>query len=197
MPACPISADEFGLLLHGFQAGDPESSEQFVTATFLTLQRLTHQYSRNLPDDLQKEIVQEALLRLLRRCLAPFDASRGTIQEYLVGVVWNAKQQVLKNYGVKQSRNAKKAATSPAPEPMTVSLDEVPQRLLVENPEFSLHNKIAVEQILAQASSTLRLVLERLCFAEESLTHIAASLGMDRFALRRRIVMFSRSFVEI
>lgn len=193
MPACAISDAELGLLLHGFQARHPEQVEQFFTAVVPILRRLARRCAKNLPSDIHEEVVQETFARLLRPGLARFDATRGTVQQYLIGFVLNAMNRVQHSYG-RRSHVPKKDDTLPASTPQVVPLDEAPQKFQAENPERSLHQRIAARQVFEKAPPILQIFFERVYFADEPQTQVAADLNMDRFALRRHMAAFARHF---
>ena len=97
-----------------------------------------------------EEVVQETCARLLQPGLVRFDATRGTVQQYLIGFVLNAVNRVQHSCG-SRSHVPKKDDTLPTSTLQVVSLDKVPQKFQAENPEHSLHQKIAARQVFEKA----------------------------------------------
>ncbi|MBI3302529.1 MAG: hypothetical protein HYZ72_10710 [Deltaproteobacteria bacterium] len=195
MPTCTVPDAELGLLLDGFQARHSEQAKQFLSVVGPMLTRLAHRYARDLPSDLQEEVVQETFALLLRPNLARFDATRGTVQQYLIGFVLNAVTQIRTKYG-RPRPTPKKDGVSPRKGPQIVALEEAPQKFQVTNNALSLHQKIAAQQVFEKASPVLQLVFERMCVQDEPQTRVAAHLGIDRFVLRRQVVAFAQEFAQ-
>jgi len=82
--------------------------------------------------------------------------------------------------------------TPPVSTPEVVPLDKAPQKFQAENPEHSLHQKIAARQVFEKAPPILQIFFERVYFADEPQTQVATALNVDRFTLRRHMAAFAR-----
>jgi hypothetical protein len=196
MPAndAEIPDVDLGLLLVGFQAGDTQYAESFFRVVSPRLKRIARRHLPDLPPDIQNELVGETLMLLLQPMSARFNAVRGTAWKYIYGFALNAAKAVRSQNGRPRRVRRPNGAAVETQQPKVVSLQE-----LNEEPgyEESVDHRIAADQVLARASATVRVALERIYFDDEPRVRVAEQLGIDRFALNRQLSAFSDLFKEV
>src|SRR5689334_12133551 len=94
----PVAQQALDRLVTGFVRHDRDAAREFRRVGPPIIRGLVRRFGPDLPADVVDEVVSETYLLLLGRAGAAFDASRGSAQKFLFGVVANAVRNVRAGY---------------------------------------------------------------------------------------------------
>lgn len=188
MTASTIFENENDLFL-GFLSHDPEANDIFVKLTEPQVLRTARCIGRDLPVDIQIEIVQQTFANLLITPASDFDPSRGTVKQFLIGKIWNAEKQVRRSYGYPIRRKQPGGSnTAVGDRPRFVSLEAV-DTLHIPAPNLakSFESNFYVATVVRRVSPQLAAALRLLCYEDKSKKDAARLSGLSRFQLHRQL----------
>src|ERR1700733_16246687 len=163
----PVAQQALDRLVAGFIHRDQDAALEFRRVAPPIIRGLARRFGPDLPADVVDEVVSETCLLLLGRTGTAFDASRGSAQKFLFGVVANAVKNVRAGY-CPPGALTRQHKNRPKIEPVVVSFEEsqhgLEQRMLPD-----------VRQVDAAADVAALL---------SGLTAVLA-MGVSRFKIRR------------
>jgi hypothetical protein len=175
-----------GDLLVAFLRGDAAACEQFPRVARPILLKLARYHGSWLPEDLQREVVCEAELLLLRRKARSFDPARGPARTYLRFVVREAVRRVGALYTPPGCRSRERGTAAGG----LAEYEAVP----APGAELVPEHRCDARTILERAPAHVAYALERVHFHRETMAEIAAEGGMTRFGLTRDIDRYGRTY---
>lgn len=188
MTASTIIENENDLFFN-FLSQDPVASDIFVKTVEPRILRTARRIARDLPADIQLEIVQQTFANLLIAPASDFDPSRGTVKQFLIGKIWNAEKQVRRAYGypIRRKQLAGDNATISL-RLKFVSLEaaetqHIPARNLAKIFESDFYVATLSRKVSPQLATALRL----LCYEDKSKEDAARLSGLSRFQLHRKL----------
>lgn len=178
----------FGICLSGFQAGAPHSFEQFDELLRPYLVNVARKLARDLPDDLQEEVVQQACLDLIGNSTTKFDLRRGSAKAFLFFAVCNALRTVRANYCPPGSpTRPKKSDDECETASSAVSIEDLGYELGTRSVERQITAKCDANSLLKKASPRVAVALKRIHYIGDTLNEVASDLNLSRFKLSREI----------
>jgi DNA-directed RNA polymerase specialized sigma24 family protein len=187
-------------LLQAFLAGDPVARNTLprVAERYLTV--IVRRLDPALPEDLRGEVVNQALLNLLRQDSESYHPGRGSAGTFLGLMVRNSLRQVRAMYAPpgqpKRVRERKDA--SPKQKAVLVTITAQPPEDVVDRPESIAPDEIAalearldVEAILERAPSDVAEGLRRVYLEDQAMQDAAEAMGVSRFVLTRKLARFA------
>ena len=178
----------FGICLAGFQAGVPHSYEQFEELLRPYLANLARKLARDLPDDLQEEIVQQTCLDLIGNSTAKFELQRGSAKAFLFFAVCNALRTVRANYCSPGSpTRRKKSDDEHESVSSAVSIEDLGYELGTRSAERQITARCDANSLLKKAPPRVAVALKRIHYIGDTLNEVASDLNLSRFKLSREI----------
>jgi DNA-directed RNA polymerase specialized sigma24 family protein len=181
-------ADLFSASLAGVQARDPHFDEQFHELLRPYLVTLARKLARDLPADLQEEVVQQTCLDLIGNSTMKFDVRRGSAKAFLFFAVCNALRTVRANYCQpgsptrrKKSDDEYKSASSP------VSTEDLGYEVGTRSAERQITARCEANSLLKKAPPRVEVALRRIHYIGDTLNEVASELNLSRFKLSREI----------
>jgi len=199
MPAARVvpSSHNFDPLLVAFLNRDPAAREALPRAVEPYLLKIARLLGGDLPEDIQREVVSQAMLNLVQQKPTSFNPARGNAATFLRLLVQNAVRQVRASYaspGHTTRRRKVKGTKVPvsAPCPAIVSLHEleVVDMPIVVSGTAAVEAQYDVEAVLRRAPGPLAASLKRLYLYGDGMDKVATDVGITRFTLRRQIADF-------
>jgi DNA-directed RNA polymerase specialized sigma24 family protein len=197
-----MRADVLHDLLQAFLAGDPIARNTLPRVAERYLIVIVRRLDPALPEDLRGEVVNQALLNLLRQDAGSYRPARGSAGTFLGLMVRNALRQVRAMYappGQPTRRRQRKSGVS-KPEAPLVAITAQPPEDTVDGQEPTAPDDIAaleiqldVEALLQRAAADVAEGLRRVYLDEEPMQDAAEAMGMSRFALSRKLARFAES----
>ena len=178
-----IAEPELDFLLEAYQLRDPEFSERFNDVARPIMWSMGRRHGWGLPKDVINDVVQEAFLSLSNPELLPFDASRSTATQYLLGRVLNAVKTIQIVHGLKRSGSD----FENEPQREFVPIDDLELTSTLGVPVNAIQARHTVQKIFARIDSGLRDACMRVLGDNESQASVAADMNMSRFALARKL----------
>jgi len=181
-------AELFGVCLAGFQARDPHFDQQFDELLRPYLVNLTRKLARDLPIDLQEEVVQQTCLDLIGSSTMKFDMGRGSAKAFLFFAVCNALRTVRANYCPPGSpTRPKKSKDEHQSSSAAVSIEDLGYELGTRFSERQITAKCDATSLLKKAPPRVAVALRRIHYIGDTLGEIATDLNLSRFKLSREI----------
>jgi DNA-directed RNA polymerase specialized sigma24 family protein len=181
-------ADLFSASLAGFQARDPHFDEQFHELLRPYLVSLARKLARDLPDDLQEEVVQQTSLDLIGNSRTKFDLRRGSAKAFLFYSVCNALRTVRANYCPPGNpTRPKKSNNECATAQSTVSIEQLGYELGTRSAERQITARCEANSLLKKAPPRVAVALRRIHYIGDTLNEVASDLNLSRFKLSREI----------
>lgn len=188
MNASTEDAELFGVCLAGFQARDPHFDEQFDDLLRPYLVSLARKLARDLPTDLQEEVVQQTCLDLIGNSTTKFDLRRGSAKAFLFFSVCNALRTVRANYcspgsptRARKSDDEYETAKSP------ISIEELGYELGTGSAERRITARCDANSLLEKAPPRVAVALTRIHYIGDTMNEVASDLSLSRFKLSREI----------
>jgi RNA polymerase sigma factor (sigma-70 family) len=184
-----VAPERFDRCLVRFQSGDPQAADEFQRVIRPYLTNLARKVGRQLPDDIQEEIVQQTCLDLLGNSKMKFDPGRANAKKFLVLAVRNAFRKVRADYCPPGSptRPAKLDSRAEDRKYVVLSIDELPDSAYPNSSHEQTVRRCEVASILRLAPEPVAVALERIHYSGDALSEIAEDLNMSRFRLSRQI----------
>lgn len=193
------SRNDLDALLHRFLAGDHFAREELPRVARPYLRKIARRLGTELPDDIQQEVVNQALLNLTQQKPGNYDPERGTAKTFLRFMLQNAVRQVRASYAppghvtrVRRSKGAKgpianvrAAHISPLHELNDADMPAIDGGIPAAEARHDAH------ALLRQAPTHVAASLERLYLQEHVLNDVAVDLGISRYSLSRQIAQFA------
>jgi DNA-directed RNA polymerase specialized sigma24 family protein len=186
-------------LLIDFLAGDPVARDVLPERIQRFLLKQARRLGRDLPDDLQEEVAQQAFENLLRQSPKSFDPDRSSALGFIKLLVRNAVYQVRAMYAPPGKRtrlqrvDRLKEIVVFTAQPTTVQLEEVDpdSTASADDPAKGAELRHDAAVVLRLASIPVRTGLVRVHLQEHTLQEVATNLGIDRFKLGRQMMAFA------
>lgn len=180
-------------LLIDFLEGDAYARDEFPEMMMQRILRTARAVAKDLPEDIQEEIVQQTFQNLLFTPSANFNPARGTAWQFLIGQIWNAEKQVRAAYGFPQRRKVKASETVEAYAiseqlPKIVSIDNQEAiSVATINFEREFESEFFVKTVIRKAPPRLATALKLICFQDQSKEQSAKIVGFSRFQMHRQM----------
>ncbi len=192
MTILPVEPGRFDNCLVRFQSGDATATADFETLVLPYLTNLARKIGRQLPDDIQEEIVQQTCLDLLGNSKMKFDPQRATAKKFLVLAVRNAFRKVRADYcapGI-TTRPAKFKDDDKQTIQTVVSIEELNEGDYATSSGQEIITRCEVNSLLRVAPAPVAVALERIYYSGDKLNEVAENLGISRFKLSREIAAY-------
>jgi hypothetical protein len=181
-------AELFSVCLAGFQARDPHFNEQFDELLRPYLVSLAKKLARDLPVDLQEEVVQQTCLDLIGNSTMKFDLRRGSAKAFLFFAVCNALRTVRANYcppgrATRPERSDDQGEKARS----AVSIEELGYEIGTRSAERQIIARCDANSLLKKAPQRVAFALKRIHYIGDALNEVAFDLNLSRFKLSREI----------
>ncbi|HKU76124.1 MAG TPA: hypothetical protein VJR02_19600 [Pyrinomonadaceae bacterium] len=178
----------FSECLAGFQARDRHFDEQFYELLRPYLVSLARKCARDLPADLQEEVVQQTCLDLIGNSTIKFDVRRGSAKAFLFFAVCNALRTVRANYCPPGSpTRPRKSDDEYERANSAVSIEELWYELGTGSAERQITARCDANSLLEKAPRRVAVALTRIHYIGDTLNEVASDLSLSRFKLSREI----------
>jgi hypothetical protein len=183
-------------LLRGFLAGDPATRETLPRVSERYVLKIVRRYAADLPEDIHREVMNQAFTNLLLETPASYNPARGSAGTFLKLIVRNAAREVRALYTppgqVTRPNRTKKLWTEPSA-PLIIAMDDLAQTDVpcTDTAMAEVEARHDVEALLRRAAPWLATSLKRLYFDDVPMETVASEAGMSRFTLSRRIQAFA------
>jgi hypothetical protein len=197
---CTVSSrNNFDALLRGFLAGDKSAREALPRVAERYVLKIARILGADLPEDLHREVVNQAFLNLMRQKPGSYNPARGAAGTFLKLMLRNAVRQVRASYippGYVTRIRKKKGTTASvtARGAGVTSIDELQQDEMprVDGGIPVVEARHDAEALLRHAPLRLAITLRRLYLDGGTLKEVAVVAGISRFKLRRQIADFAQ-----
>lgn len=189
-------------LLMDFLQRDPNALKEFPQVFNSRILRAARRVARDIPVDIQEEIVSQTFANLLTPARVQFDPSRGTAWQYLIGQILNAEQQVRRLYGFQiRRRNQPKAILESSewtgqPRSISFELLEIPQQS-PNNVAEIFERQFYIQTVLSKAPKTVASVLKQMYVYNKTQKQAIQTLGISRFSYYRKLKKFRSTLMEL
>jgi hypothetical protein len=174
---------ELGFLLEAYQLRDPELSERFHDIAAPILRRMARRHGYGLPNDAFDDVVQEAFLSISNSELVPFDPSRSTARQYLLGRVLNAVKTIQIVHGLRRAGSD----FDKEPQRQFVPIEDLELTSTLDIPVNAIQARHTVGKIFAELDGGILIACLRVYGDDESQESVATEMRMSRFALARKL----------
>ena len=174
---------ELTFLLEAYQLRDPELSERFNDVARPILCRMARRHGWGLSKDALDDVVQETFLSLSNPELLPFDSSRSTASQYLLGRLLNAVKTIQTVHGLRRSGSD----FDNEPQREFVPIEDLELTSTLGVPVNAIEARHTVQKVFARIDGRIRSACMRVFGETESQKAVAADLNMSRFALARKL----------
>jgi len=184
-----VDPQRFDRCLVLFQSGDPQAAGEFQRVIRPYLTNLARKIGRELPDDIQEDIVQQTCLDLLGNSKMKFDPERANAKKFLVLAVRNAFRRVRADY-CPPGTPTRPAPLNPQagnPKPIVRSIEELPESIYSDLSGEHTIRRCEVASVLKLAPEPVAVALERIYYSGDAVIEIAEDLNISRFKLSREI----------
>jgi DNA-directed RNA polymerase specialized sigma24 family protein len=187
-----------------FRFIDGTDVETLPTKAMPLLRRFARGAAREMPPDLQEEVVSQSLEYLIRYG-AQFRPERGTAASFLKVMVGEAARRVRADYcppgqRTRLERRDRRRAGRKALSLSKLDLDtfefDPDSAHGTRNAARDLETRCDVRAIVECATARIARALVLIYFVGEAVSAAAKAVGMSRFALRREITRFTNSVCE-
>lgn len=184
----PVAQQALDRLVAGFVRHDQDAVLEFGRVAPPIIRGLVRRFGPDLQADVVDEVVSETYLLLLGRAGAAFDASRGSAQKFLFGVVANAVKNVRAGYrppGTPTRQHKNRAKIEPVVVPFEESQHGLEQRMLPDAQQIDAAADVAV--LLSELTAVLAVAVVAVHLHGYGISMVARILGVSRFRIRRAI----------
>ena len=206
MSAFDEDATCFDECLLRFQRRDPAADDEFQLTIWPYLIKLSRKIAPYLPEDLHRDVAQQATLYLLTGY--NFNRQRATAKTFLRLVVRNAVRKVwadnrppgLRSRRRKVAPSAESEESLLRPEDLTsdvVPFDQLDEKTCAVSAHKVLIARSEVESLLALADPLVAEALQMIHCDGEKLSEAASVLGVSRFTLTREISKFQSQMKQM
>ena len=182
----PLVQQALDRLLAEFVRHDQDAALEFRRVAPPIIRGLARRFGPDLPADVIDEVVSETYLLLLGRAGAAFEASRGSAQKFLFGIVANAVKSVRASYRPPASRTRQHIGR-PGSEKVVVPFEEsqhgLGQRILPDARQVDAAADVAV--LLSGLTAVLAIAIVAIHIDGQDINKVARALGVSRFQIRR------------
>jgi DNA-directed RNA polymerase specialized sigma24 family protein len=189
-------------LLQAFLAGDPVARNTLprVAERYLTV--IVRRLDPLLPEDLRGEVVNQALLNLLRQGPRSYRPASGSAGTFLGLLVRNALRQVRAMYAPpgqrKRVRPPKGGSAKQKSGPVMITAqppEELvgPQEPAAPDDIAALEIRLDVDALLQRAPADVAEGLRRVYLEDQPMQDAAEALGVSRFVLSRKLSGYAES----
>jgi DNA-directed RNA polymerase specialized sigma24 family protein len=182
----PVAQQALDRLVAGFVRHDPDAALEFRRVGPPILRGLARRFGPDLPADVVDEVVSETYLLLLGKAGTAFDASRGSAQKFLFGVVANAVKNVRAGYhppGAPTREHKNGTKIEPVVVPFEESQHGLEQRMLPDAQQIDAAADVAV--LLSGLTAVLAMAVVAVHLHGYGVSRVARVLGVSRFKIRR------------
>jgi DNA-directed RNA polymerase specialized sigma24 family protein len=184
----PVAQQALDRLVAGFVRHDQDAAVEFRRVAPPIIRGLVRRFGPDLPADVVDEGVSETYLLLLGRAGAAFDASRGSAQKFLFGVVANAVKNVRAGYrppGAPTRQHKNRPKIEPVVVPFEESQHGLEQRMLPDAQQVDAAADVAV--LLSGLTDVLAMAVVAVHLYGYGLRRVARVMGVSRFKIRRAV----------
>src|ERR1700733_3256479 len=182
----PVAQQALDRLVAGFIHRDQDAALEFRRVAPPIIRGLARRFGPDLPADVFDEVVSETCLLLLGRTGTAFDASRGSAQKFLFGVVANAVKNVRAGY-CPPGAPTRQHKNRPKIEPVVVSFEEsqhgLEQRMLPDVRQVDAAADVAA--LLSGLTAVLAMAVVAVHLHGYGVRRVARAMGVSRFKIRR------------
>jgi hypothetical protein len=190
MTTLSVEARRFGECLVRFQSGDSTGIAEFEVLVRPYLTNLARKIGRQLPDDIQEEIVQQTCLDLLGNSKLKFDPRRATAKKFLVLAVRNAFRKVRADYCPPGNTSRPRKSKDQKTIQTVVSIEDLDESKYATSCWQEVITRSEVNSLLRFAPPPVALSLERIYYSGDKLFEVAEDLDISRFKLSREIAAY-------
>lgn len=184
----PLAQQALDRLLAEFVRHDNDAALEFRRVAPPIIRGLARRFGPDLPADMIDEVVSETYLLLLGRAGSAFEASRGSAQKFLFGIVANAIKNVRAGYRPPASRTRqRKNRLASGPVQVVDSFEEsehgLGQRILPDAQQIDAAADLAV--LLSGLTAVLAMAIVAIHVHGQDIRKVSRVLGVSRFQIRR------------
>lgn len=184
----PLAQQAIDQLLAEFVRHDSDAALEFRRFAPPLIRGLARRFGPDLPADVIDEVVSETYLLLLGRSGAAFEASRGSAQKFLFGIVANAVKSVRASYRPPASRTRQhmnRLGSEQVVVPFEESQHGLGQRLLPDAQQVDAASDVAA--LFSGLTAVLAIAIVAIHIHGQDINKVARVLGVSRFQIRRAL----------